>query len=292
MAGGEDEAVAVRPVGVRRVVPHDVSGRGRRPPERAPSPCPDGLRWPAGPRPSRACGSSRSTAARPFSRHCRHVTCNHTHMAVLIASALRKELAGERAVRRRQLQGRAARPARALPGPNGAGKTTLPGCSSARPAGRRRARVRQRERAVALHDQRPPLERGADAARVRPRRARATSSRWRRSCGRLEQAMAAGRPRAGDAATATPRHRRGSSTPAATRGATARRPSCAGSASRSEDLDRPLTTFSGGELTRASLGARARRRPRPAAARRADEPPRRREPRVARARARRRSTRP
>ena len=58
---------------------------------------------------------------------------------------------------------------------------------------------------------------------------------------------------------------------------------CAGSASPTRELDRPLETFSGGELTRASLARALARRPRPAAARRADEPPRRREPRMARA---------
>ena len=51
----------------------------------------------------------------------------------------------------------------------------------------------------------------------------------------------------------TPTPRRGSSTPAATAGATASRWRCAGSASPSDELDRPLATFSGGELTRASL---------------------------------------
>ena len=49
------------------------------------------------------------------------------------------------------------------------------------------------------------------------------------------------------------------------------------------DLDRPLSTFSGGELTRASLARDARRRPRPAAARRAHQPPRHRLARMARA---------
>ena len=52
---------------------------------------------------------------------------------------------------------------------------------------------------------------------------------------------------------ATPRRRLGSSTRAGTTGATARRPSCAGSGFTDDDLDRPLRTFSGGELTRASL---------------------------------------
>ena len=48
------------------------------------------------------------------------------------------------------------------------------------------------------------------------------------------------------------------------------------------DLDRPLRTFSGGELTRASLARALAVAARPAAARRADEPPRHRVARVAR----------
>ena len=50
---------------------------------------------------------------------------------------------------------------------------------------------------------------------------------------------------------------------------------------RDADLDRQLATFSGGELTRASLARALAGRSRPAAPRRAHEPPRRREPRMA-----------
>ncbi len=57
-------------------------------------------------------------------------------------------------------------------------------------------------------------------------------------------------------------------------------------------LDRTLDTFSGGELTRASLGRALAGEPRPAAARRADQPPRHRLARMARGAPRCRSTRP
>ena len=97
--------------------------------------------------------------------------------------------------------------------------------------------------------------------------------------------MAAGRPRAGARSAATPRRRPASSTRAATRGASASTRSPATSASRRTTSTGPSTAFSGGELTRASLARAARRRPRSPAPRRADEPPRRRQPRVAGARA-------
>ena len=54
-----------------------------------------------------------------------------------------------------------------------------------------------------------------------------------------------------------------------------------------DDLDRPLSTFSGGELTRGSLARVLASQAGPAAARRADEPPRHRVARVARGDARR-----
>ena len=82
-------------------------------------------------------------------------------------------------------------------------------------------------------------------------------------CADLVALEAAARPaRAGDGGRGAPTRRRstptrpprrGSSTPAATTGAGGRWRWCAGSASRDDDLDRPLRTFSGGELTRGSL---------------------------------------
>src|SRR4051794_8343693 len=133
-------------------------GRGHRPLGQGPSRSRGGQRWLAGPRPSRACESSRSTAARPFScpspRH-----CNHTHMAVLIASRLRKEIAGDalfdgvsfKVERRDRL---------ALAGPNGAGKTTLLRMLMGETRLDGGELAFEKGTRVALHDQRPPLERG------------------------------------------------------------------------------------------------------------------------------------
>ena len=93
---------------------------------------------------------------------------------------------------------------------------------------------------------------GRDAGRLRGRgrrrrgRARGRSAPDRAADGR-------GRRRRGHAARRTEPPRRPSSGPAATPGARAWRGSRAGSASRREDLERQLDTFSGGELTRASL---------------------------------------
>ena len=173
----------------------------------------------------------------------------------------------------------------ALSGPNGAGKTTLLRAIAGETALQAGEIVLEKGARVALHDQRPPLERKLTlreyvlSGRGRPRR------RSRRSC--------AGSSRRWRPATTTPRcsaatraPRLASSTRAATTGATVRARSCAGSASPTPTSTGRSRRSPGGELTRASLARALVGRPRPAAARRADEPPRRREPRVARARAR------
>ena len=139
--------------------------------------------------------------------------------------------------------------------------------------------------------------RPAPAARARPRPARlralGAAPSWsaiEAELSRLEQAMADGDDRRGDA---RPLRRGPGAARARGRLRVARprdRRSCTGSASSTRDLDRALRTFSGGELTRASLARALASRPRPAAARRADEPPRHRVARVARAAARRSST--
>ena len=172
-------------------------------------------------------------------------------MAVLIASALRKEFSGDPL-----FDGVSFKLERgdrlALAGPNGAGKTTL-----------LRALMGETELAggelawekgarVALHDQRPPrlggftLREYALSGASRPDRDRARAAPARGGDGR-------GRSRSRD----PPALRRGAGA-ARARGrlrlARPRRlPSCAASASRTADLDRGLETFSGGELTRASL---------------------------------------
>ena len=209
-------------------------------------------------------------------------------MAVVIASSLRKELAGSPLFDGVSFRRAPARPARALRAERGRQDDAAADARrrDADPGGELAFAKGTR---VALHDQRPPLEQELSLReyvalrRRRPRRARGGAARARAGDGRR-------RPRPGDAAPLRARRRRGSSTPAATAGATARRRSLRGLGfvdARPRPAARDvLRRRADARLAR----ARARRRSRPAAARRADEPPRRREPRVARARAARRST--
>src|SRR6186713_2320006 len=169
---------------------------------------------------------------------------------IVTASNLRKELAGSLlfegvsfSVDRRQRL--------ALSGPNGAGKTTLlrmlvgeseiHGGELAFAKGTR----------IALHDQRPPLDRGLTLREYSLTGARDLIE-TEEELARLEQAMAGGDHdeatlRRYSEAQARLEHAGGYAwrerTNATLRGL--------GFAER--DLDRPLTTFSGGELTRASL---------------------------------------
>ena len=173
-------------------------------------------------------------------------------MSVLIASNLRKELSGDPlfdgvsfSVDRGQRL--------ALAGQNGAGKTTLlraiigrdddPGRRDRSPEGR----AGRAPRPAAAARPRPHAPRVRPLGRRRPRRDRAGAAAARGGDG--------GRRRTTTRrCAATALRRRASSTPAAGTGATARPRSCAGSGFRDHDLDRQLNTFSGGELTRASLG--------------------------------------
>src|ERR687891_52738 len=171
-------------------------------------------------------------------------------MAVLIASNLRKELSGDPLFdgvsftleRRDRL---------ALAGPNGAGKTTLLRMIAGETAIDAGDLALEKGTRIALHDQRPPVDRD-HSLREYVLSGASDLVATERELGRLEQAMAGG---ADDAATL-----------AAYARAQARLEHAGGYAWRERatsvvrglgfgdaDLDRPLQTFSGGEVTRASL---------------------------------------
>ena len=172
-------------------------------------------------------------------------------MAVVIASGLRKELSGD--VLFDGVSFKVERADRlALAGPNGAGKTTLLRALAGEGSLEGGELAWQKGARVALHDQRPPDTSRTAAARVRALRAPPTWPRSRRSCACSRQRW--------PPATTAPRRC------AATREAQARLEHAGGYDWRDraasvvrglgftdDDLDRPLQTFSGGELTRASL---------------------------------------
>jgi ATP-binding cassette subfamily F protein 3 len=171
-------------------------------------------------------------------------------MAVVIASNLRKELAGSVlfdgvsfSVERRDRV--------ALSGPNGAGKTTLLRMLAGETERHGGELALQKGTRVALHDQRPPLERDV-TLREYVISGASDLIALEQELARLEQAMAGG---AHDQATMN-----------AYAAAQARLEHAGGYGWRDhaasvlrglgfaeEHLDRPLQTFSGGELTRASL---------------------------------------
>ncbi|HXV32713.1 MAG TPA: ABC-F family ATP-binding cassette domain-containing protein [Gaiellaceae bacterium] len=171
-------------------------------------------------------------------------------MAVVIASNLRKEFAGNvlfdgvsfKLERRDRL---------ALAGPNGAGKTTLLRMLTGETSIQGGDLVIEKGTRVALHDQRPPLDRDL-SLREYVLSGAADLLATERELTRLEEAMAGGDH---DAATlaayaraqARLEHAGGygwcDHTSAVARGL----------GFRDEDFDRRLSTFSGGEITRASL---------------------------------------
>ena len=171
-------------------------------------------------------------------------------MPVVTAANLRKELAGSLlfegvsfSVERRDRL--------ALSGPNGAGKTTLlrmlVGESEIHGGELSFAKGTR----IALHDQRPPLDRGLTLREYSLTGARDLIE-TEEELGRLEQAMAAGDH---DEATLR-RYSEAQARLEHAGGYTWRDRAAAtlrGLGFAERDLDRQLTTFSGGELTRASL---------------------------------------
>ena len=171
-------------------------------------------------------------------------------MAVVIASSLRKELAGNvlfdgvsfKVERRDRV---------ALAGPNGAGKTTLLRMLAGQSEVHGGELAFAKGTRIALHDQRPPLQRGM-TLRDYVLAGAADLIAIEQELRRLEEAMASGDHGA-------PTLRRYSEAQARLEhaggygwrervGSVAR-----GLGFREADLDRVLDTFSGGELTRASL---------------------------------------
>jgi ATP-binding cassette, subfamily F, member 3 len=171
-------------------------------------------------------------------------------MAVVIASNLRKELAGSLlfegmsfSVERRDRL--------ALSGPNGAGKTTLLRMLAGESERHGGELAFAKGTRTALHDQRPPLQRGLSLREYALSGAKdlaATEAELRS----LEQAMSQG-----DHGPATlRRYAEAQARLEHAGGYTWRERATAalrGLGFREGDLERPLDTFSGGELTRASL---------------------------------------
>src|SRR5918992_1814165 len=179
-------------------------------------------------------------------------------MAVVIASSLRKEIAGNllfdgvsfKVERGERL---------ALAGPNGAGKTTLLRILARETELHGGELAFSKGTRVALHDQRPPLER-EQTLREYSLSGAVDLIRTEQELARLEQAMSSGTHdpetlrRYGEA-QARLDHAGGY----AWREGGGAVPRGVGFAD--SDLDRPLATFSGGELTRASLARTLARDP-------------------------------
>jgi len=171
-------------------------------------------------------------------------------MAVVIASNLRKELAGNvlfdgvsfKVERRERV---------ALAGPNGAGKTTLLRMLAGQSEVHGGELAFSKGTRVALHDQRPPLQRGL-TLRDYVLAGAADLVAIEQELRRLEEAMTAG-----DHAAQTLRRYSEAQARLEHAGGYAWRERVGsvarGLGFREEDLDRLLDTFSGGELTRASL---------------------------------------
>jgi ATP-binding cassette, subfamily F, member 3 len=171
-------------------------------------------------------------------------------MAVLIASNLRKELSGDplfdgvsfKVERRDRV---------ALSGPNGAGKTTLLRALIGETSLQGGDLAFQKGTRIALHDQRPPLERGL-SLREYVLSGASDLLALEDELRRLEQAMADG----DHSETTMRRYGEAQGRLEHAGGYDWRERATAvlrGLGFRDEHLDRSLQTFSGGELTRASL---------------------------------------
>src|SRR5207244_1440130 len=171
-------------------------------------------------------------------------------MAVVIASNLRKELAGSVLFDGVSFSGE-RRDRVALSGPNGAGKTTLLRILAGETEKHGGELAFQKGTRVALHDQRPPLEQELSLREYVLSGARDLVA-TEEELARLEQAMSGG---AHDQATlnryaeAQARLEHAGGYGWRDHAASVLR----GLGFADDDLDRPLRTFSGGELTRASL---------------------------------------
>jgi ATP-binding cassette subfamily F protein 3 len=171
-------------------------------------------------------------------------------MAVLIASDLGKDIAGEPLLRNVSFK-LERRERLTLSGRNGAGKTTLLRMLSGEASVDRGELVLERGAKVALHDQRPPRERELSLRDYILSGAPELVG-IEQELARLEEAMAGG---AHDEATLD-RYARAQARLEHAGGYTWRDKALAtvhGLGFVDDDLDRPLHTFSGGELTRASL---------------------------------------
>ena len=171
-------------------------------------------------------------------------------MAVLIASGLRKEFSGDPlfdGVSFRLRRGDRL----ALAGPNGAGKTTLLRAITGETSLQGGELAFAKDTRVALHDQRPPRGQGL-SLREYSLSGAGDLVAMEEELARLERAMAGG-----DHADATLRRYSEAQARLEHAGGWAWRDRAAavlrGLGFRDADLDRPLDTFSGGELTRASL---------------------------------------
>ena len=229
-----------------------------------------GDRWPGVERHRRG----DATAARRASYH-------QLTMAVVIASDLGKDIAGEPLLRGISFK-LERRDRMTLSGRNGAGKTTLLRMLSGEASIDVGELVLAKDTKIALHDQRPPRDLGLTLREYVLTGARELVA-IEQELASLEQAMAGGahdernaRPLRAGAGPARARRR-------ATAGASGRCPRCTVSASATTPhLDRSLADVLRRRADPRLARPRAGRGARPAAARRADQPSRHRVARVAR----------